>query len=231
MTGESESAKIVNDMISEVSLLKSQIIGLSNDNLYHVRVPNEEHDSGVILKYGSLLAPVICDIMQWKANYLKWRTDGVFINAGSIKKDILKGEISYGTILEALPYTNHLALVSTKGIDIISAINHGIQQGVSGIEDGAFPYTSRIRFKVDFIKQKAIDVEILKNNKWGPIEPDKTYRLITYSYLAEGGNGFDMLNRNKENYINSGISYSDIFLEYLEKHSEPITAKPLTIVE
>jgi len=127
---------------------------------------------------------------QWNADALKmlFKTDIAFMNAGSIRKDMLKGNITVGDIWEINPFGNNIMTFSVKGSTIKTMMANNIRlssknEELSGSDMIIF---SGMKITVNssllgeqgesFIKS----IEI--NGK--PLESDKVYTVVTNSYTA-----------------------------------------------
>lgn len=90
-----------------------------------------------------------------------------------VRADLKKGAITVGSIFEIMPFENYLTILSLSGQDLLLlgdfiAATGG--QPISGM-------TVRIA------KGKAMEIKV--NGK--DIDPKKTYKLVTYDYIANGG--------------------------------------------
>lgn len=163
----------------------------------------------------SNIGDLICD------SWLRWfRTaDVALLNGGSIRGDMIypAGEITYGTLLEIMPFRNELIEVRMTG----TAIKQTLEVSASGqlgvsfdcpdssrASNGGFLQVGGIRFEIDTLKPSfcavysgrevlrvlepgaRIDrVEIFQEGKWNPLEPEKIYTVIVSDWLAGGGDG------------------------------------------
>ncbi|HOP27714.1 MAG TPA: metallophosphoesterase, partial [Candidatus Sabulitectum sp.] len=64
-------------------------------------LPNQRVPGGT-LPQGSMIAPLVCDAMLWKANQLGSGADIALQNAGGVRIDIPAGEITVGTVYRLL---------------------------------------------------------------------------------------------------------------------------------
>jgi 2',3'-cyclic-nucleotide 2'-phosphodiesterase (5'-nucleotidase family) len=127
---------------------------------------------------------------QWNSDALKmlFKTDIAFMNAGSIRKDMLKGNITVGDIWEINPFGNNIMTFTVKGSTIKKMMANNIRlsaknEELSGSDMIIFSgmkitvNSSLLGEQTDsFIK--SIDV----NGK--PLEMDKDYLVVTNSYTA-----------------------------------------------
>lgn len=59
-----------------------------------------------------------------------------------------------------------------------------------------------------------------------PVEPDKTYRLVTTDYLLEGNSGMEKLSAlRSQAAVESGVYMREAVIEYIKSHIEPLRPK------
>jgi 2',3'-cyclic-nucleotide 2'-phosphodiesterase (5'-nucleotidase family) len=120
--------------------------------------------------------------------------DMAIINGG-----IIRGNRSYSAgqqltrreIAEELPFRSKLAVLTVTGLQLRSAIENGLSQ----IEQvrGRFPQVSGIEVKYDS-SQKPGERVISITLDGKEIEPTHGYKLATTDYMAQGGDGYQVLN-------------------------------------
>ncbi|MDX1676998.1 bifunctional metallophosphatase/5'-nucleotidase [Arsukibacterium sp.] len=118
-----------------------------------------------------------------------------FINSGSIRgvRDYPAGTLlTRGDILAELPFRNTPVLLELSGQDIISVFEHGL----SGLDNqrGFFLHGAGITLYFDSSAPSGSRIkQLLINGE--PVVNSKIYKVATLQYLAEGGDGFDLLSR------------------------------------
>ncbi|WP_052749115.1 bifunctional metallophosphatase/5'-nucleotidase [Arsukibacterium ikkense] len=126
-----------------------------------------------------------------------------FINSGTIRgvRDYPAGTIlTRGDILAELPFRNTPVLLELSGQDLINIFEHGL----TGLDNqrGFFLHSSG--FTLQFDSRAAAGnriVQLLVNGK--PVVGERMYEVATLQYLADGGDGFAILNqRSKLNFFN-----------------------------
>ncbi|MEI7483427.1 MAG: bifunctional UDP-sugar hydrolase/5'-nucleotidase [Ignavibacteriota bacterium] len=127
---------------------------------------------------------------QWNADALRtmFKTDIAFMNAGSIRKDMLKGNITVGDIWEINPFGNNIMTFTVKGSTVKKMMANNIRMSAKDEELSGYDMIIESGMKIivnssllsdqsdSFIKS----IEI--NGK--PIEMDKDYSIVTNSYTA-----------------------------------------------
>ncbi len=95
--------------------------------------------------------------------------DGVITNAGSIRINRnLKGNITYADVLEILPFDNDIVLVEIQGKYLKEILHQG--------------QTTNRRYLQYYVKDQNIDC-------------NKTYKIITNSYIASGKDGYSIFKK------------------------------------
>lgn len=127
--------------------------------------------------------------------------DAAFLNYGSIRINLPKGQITVGKIFEMMPFENEIVLLKLKGEDLWKmaekiAENEG--DCVAGM-------------KLTIKDEKVETFEI--NNK--PVNKGINYWLVTIDYVANGGDDMTMF-QNRETMINTGIKLRDCFIEHMQ---------------
>lgn len=136
-----------------------------------------------------------------------------FFNYYGIRSSLPKGEITVGRIFELMPFENQMVFLELKGAQMQEFLNYIAAKGGDCLGGTRFVISNKKATKVE-IGGKAIDDK-------------KTYWLVTNDYVANGGDGLNVLKQN-EQLINSGVKIRDVIIQYLEdkqKSGELLTAK------
>lgn len=121
----------------------------------------------------SLVGNFFTDALLWKGKQLDPDVQVSFGTKGGIRSELKAGDITVGTIFEIMPFENAVTILTISGKDMLRwadfmAKTNG--QPASGIqlviEDGKVK---------DFLVQGK------------PVDPQAQYKLVTYDYLANGG--------------------------------------------
>jgi len=120
--------------------------------------------------------------------------DVALVNGGSLRADtiISAGEISLRDVLSILPFNNELAKIEVTGATLLQALEHGVSRTAPGAEPGRFAQVSGLRFSFDATLLPGVRVKDVTVNGQ-PLDPKKTYTLVTSKYLTEGGDQYAML--------------------------------------
>lgn len=141
--------------------------------------------------------------------------DVAFVNGGGIRKDLEKGEVTYGDVISVHPFGNMACLVEATGQQILDALELGSMAagiGEGAGESGGFLQVSGLTYEIDttipssVVKDdKGAFVRVdgqyrVKNVKIGGEDLDlsRKYKLASHNYmLKSGGDGYTMFMGNK----------------------------------
>lgn len=116
--------------------------------------------------------------------------DGAIGNKGGLRTTWKPGDISEGAAIDMMPFSNRIVVLEISGRDLADAFKVMAARGgdaVSGITSAA------------------------------QIQPDRTYRIATIDYLANGGDYMEPLTRAKRIAESKTLAYDDL-LEYFKEH-------------
>ena len=137
--------------------------------------------------------------------------DVALINGGSIRADdvLPAGELTVRDVLSILPFGNDLAVIEVTGDVLLQALEHGVSLTGPGAEPGRFPQVSGVRFSFDASKPPQSRVSGVEVNG-RPLDPKKTYTLVTTSFVAGGGDQYVMFQKRpavplKQKLTDSGV--------------------------
>jgi len=132
--------------------------------------------------------------------------DIAFVNAGSIRASIDRGDITAGEVINAFPFGGHLVTMKLTGSEILKIVNHFANIEVGS---GGFLQISGMKTEISNAKIKSLGIAGKQ------IELDKLYKVATNDFLAAGGDGYITFKKGKE-YIDTGLVVSDILIEHIK---------------
>ncbi len=181
-------AQAVADLAKPLEALKKQIIGQTAVDL--------QGDSKVIRVTESNLGNLVADAMLWATAQDK--TVVAITNGGGIRTSIPTGPVSYGQVLEVLPFGNRLVQFDLTGADVRAAL----ENGVSSPGSGRFPQVAGLKFSGDWSKPAGARItEVQVGTAAGgfkPLDPAAVYRIVTNDFMAGGGDGYTVFKNGKE---------------------------------
>jgi 5'-nucleotidase/UDP-sugar diphosphatase len=123
----------------------------------------------------SSLGSFVADVMREVGG-----ADVAFENAGGLRADLPEGEVTNGDVLDALPFLNSLVVCDMTG----AQIREVLEQGFS-LERGMIQ-VSGLRATYDLSRPIGRRLTELQIGNL-PVNDQKTYRVATNSFLAQGG--------------------------------------------
>ena len=137
--------------------------------------------------------------------------DVAIANGGGLRASIDSGEVTMGEVLTVLPFQNTLSTFQPKGSVIVEALENGVSQ----LEDvaGRFPQVAGLSFTFDPAAEPGSRISDVMVDG-APIEPEKTYGVVTNNYVRNGGDGYAMFVAG-ENAYDYGPDLADVTAEYL----------------
>jgi 2',3'-cyclic-nucleotide 2'-phosphodiesterase (5'-nucleotidase family) len=208
--------KMIKDIIESHEHQFQEVIGYTD---YNLLINNER---GQISRFEE---NPLCDLVTDAINYYA-QGDFSIINCGSVRENIMRGNITYNNILNMLPFSANIVVKEVTGQDILDALEYGMKS-LPG-KTSRFPQVSGIKFKVDetietpviidkdenFIRiegeRRVYDVFIGEEK----IDENKIYKVSMDDYLADGGDGYSMF--FKYNVSNDTLmADNEMFKQYL----------------
>jgi 5'-nucleotidase len=173
----------VAELAGPIEELKAQVVASTSDAIEGSR----EVCRAVECPMGNLVADAMLDRVKGQ---------GVTIaiqNGGGLRASIDAGEVTMGEVLTVLPFQNTLATFEATGQQIIDALENGVSQ----VEEGAgrFPQVAGLKFTWKASNEpgnRVIDVQVAEGDGFVPIDPAKTYGVVTNNFMRKGGDGYRM---------------------------------------
>lgn len=155
----------------------------------------------------SKIGAIATDGMRNDAN-----ADIAFQNPGGLRIDIQAGEVNVGHIYELLPFGNTIVTGEMTGSQIVDILEQSFT-----FEKGMMQMSGLI-VKYDSTKpayERVVEVMLADGT---PLVMDKTYKVATNNFLAEGGDGFSTF--TEVEFTNTYKKVRDSVIEYLRQHEQ-----------
>ncbi|WP_374702878.1 5'-nucleotidase C-terminal domain-containing protein [Bacillus sp. T33-2] len=181
----------VEELKAPLNELKNTVVGKSSVVLNGERADVRSKETNL----GNLIA----DAMVEKANEFVPTTIGMQ-NGGGIRASIDAGDVTLGEVLTVMPFANQLVTLDLTGEEIWQALEHSVSKVESGA--GQFMQVSGLKFSYDPAKpagERVWAVEV-KNADGGfeKIDLTKTYSVATNAFVADGGDGYTVFKKAKD---------------------------------
>eukprot|EP00833_Pecoramyces_ruminatium_P000358 jgi/Orpsp1_1/1174390/evm.model.c7180000049919.1 len=218
--------KIVNlikQIKSQYSELINEIIGKIDFDL----TVNDENGKGIIRKQETNLSNLITDAFLNEAkNY--GGADIAFCNSGNIRDSLRAGNITYGNVIDVLPFTDPSCIFEMPGQTILDGLEMSARKYPD--ENGGFLHTSGLTYAIDPDVPTTVVVDeqgkfskvtgerrvhsVLINGK--PIDPKKKYKVIADAYIfLHHGDGYVF---NNSTLIKSDFALpNELLISYIKE--------------
>lgn len=118
----------------------------------------------------------VADFVYDQGSKLADDVDFAIINKGGIRRGLPKGNITEGMLISMMPFNNYITVIDIKGSELIPAFIQMGRVGGNGLSRQASVTYDATSFE---------PVSITIDGK--PFEAERTYRVATINYLANGG--------------------------------------------
>lgn len=169
-------------------------------------------------------------IRQYETSLGNWITDEMrqafindeaqiaFINGGALR---LNQDLPAGTTITRrhfetlLPFPSKLVLIELDASTLEAAVNHAVSDWTG---NGHWMQVSGFGFTFDPSAGKVSSLSLLSEAGRGPLPPGEKVRAVTLEYLAQGNDGFTMLNPSM--IVAEGEDLKDLLMARVQK-AEP----------
>lgn len=142
------------------------------------------------------------------------KADFAVMSGGGVRDSIEAGPISYKDVLKVQPFGNTLCWVEMKGSEVEKYLAVVANKQV---DSGAYAQFVNVSLIAD--GQGVSEVKI--NGE--PLQAEKTYRMATLSFNANGGDGYPVIN-TLPGFVNTGFVDAEVLKQYIEQQS-PLKAE------
>ncbi|WFU01067.1 5'-nucleotidase C-terminal domain-containing protein [Rhizobium sp. CB3171] len=141
-------------------------------------------------------------------------------NGGGLRASIGAGDVTMGDVLTVLPFQNTIATFQLTGADVKAALENGLSQ----IDDGAgrFPQVAGLKYTFDKSKppgSRVVSVVVQEGTEFVPLDPNKTYGVVSNNYMRAGGDGYVVFAQNGKNAYDFGPDLEAVVADYLASHN------------
>ncbi len=233
-----------------IDALNSQIFGASLVELPNADVRARE------TALGNLIADAFRDRIVKAGGNPAGVPIVAIINGGGIRTSLPAGVLTVGRLREVMPFGNTLCYVDLTGAQLKAALENGYSALLPGAARGAdrnpvgtgrFAQVSGLKVVVDVsgnAAQPPLDatstqpaiparpgtrvrsVEVRVGDGFEPLDPAKTYRVVTNSFMLAGGDGYSVFTSRGDladpavgggrNQFNTFLIDADVVQEYIE---------------
>lgn len=173
----------------------------------------------------SLLNNLAADILFEMAEKVSGeKVDMALTNIGGLRNSLHEGAITFGDVYNIFPFENRLCLLDLKGEYLLELFENIASAKGEAISHANMEMTST---------GKLLNVKV--NGK--PIDPQRTYRIATLDYLAQGNDKMTALLHGENLFYPEGATIRQLVVDYIKEEQSQgrkIAASPemrVTVVE
>ncbi|WP_175651200.1 bifunctional metallophosphatase/5'-nucleotidase [Pseudomonas sp. Marseille-P9899] len=141
------------------------------------------------------------------------------MNQGGMRMDINledgQEQVNYGQVATVQPFNNSLILLTLTGAQLRQLLEQQWQDGSMGF----YPLqpSASLTYRWDDSQpkgQRVLAGSLLVDGQ--PVQPEQPYRIVMNSFLAEGGDNFNVLKQASDR-LDTGINDLDAMISYLQE--------------
>ena len=231
VTPNAASQAILDGFSAQVNVLNQQVIASAAEPLCLRRVPDRPRTGicapGTVAASGAtqeanggFIQQIVTDAFLARA----FRADIALQNGGGVRIDLPTGNITLGDAYRLLPFSNTLVEIELSGAEVAQVLEEAVANYQdNGGSDGSYPYGSAIRWDLDEgapAGSRFSNIEVRADDgTWGPIDPASTYVVVTNSFLAGGGDGWNTFRTavDQGRSVDTFINYAQGFIDWVEQ--------------
>ena len=137
-------------------------------------------------------------------------------NSGGLRASIDAGEVTMGEVLAVLPFQNTLSTFQVSGAELIEALENGVSQIEKAA--GRFPQVAGMTFTVDPKAEVGSRISNVMVSGM-PIDPEKTYGMVSNNYVRNGGDGYATF-KSAQNAYDYGPDLADVTAEFISNNGD-----------
>lgn len=187
----------IQSMHDEFEEMLSEVIGSSEADLTFQKADGETR---AVRNEETNLGDLVADAFR-----LTTGADIAFMNGGGIRANASAGDVTYGDIVNVLPFSNSICTMEVTGQIVLDALEWGSKDAPK--ENGGFLQVSGISYTINTNIPSSVTVDdhglftgvegerrvsdVMVGDE--PIDPEKTYVLAGHNYMLKNcGDGFTM---------------------------------------
>jgi 5'-nucleotidase / UDP-sugar diphosphatase len=216
---DADTLAAVEKLDAPLDVLQAQVIGQAAVMLDGERTTCRFEECNL----GDLITDAMVDATESEG------TEIAILNGGSIRTSIPAGEVSWGAVLDVLPFGNTIATFELSGADVWLALENGVSRAENPENEGTgrFPQVSGVRFTWNPTLpagSRVVSVDVLQaDGGYQPIDPNRSYKVASNTFMRGGGDGYSVFAEKAVNAYDFGPVVADAVAAYISQNS-PVTA-------
>jgi len=222
----------IESIMKRVNAKTSQCVGYSEVELLDM----DEQGNRLVRKEETNLGNLVADAMREIA-----KADVGVSNGGGLRGSLHAGDISYGDLLQVLPFNNSLYKIQLTGQQLLDALEMSVYDLKP--ESGDFLQVSGLRYTVDMAvptsvhvnkdgrcdsigaQRRIVRAEVLRDGYWASVCTDSLYTVGGQNYLLVCGGASGMFKGAKLLPIEHKLDV-DVLIEYIHQLGDTIRENP-----
>ena len=198
---DKEMYEFIVNMTNSYSDILNRVIGKTNFilNVYQIGVPQQSSHDQISRFEENAFCNLVTDALRYFGD-----ADVTIMNAGSVRKDIEEGNITYQQIIDTMPFSNDVLVKQITGQQLLDALEFGVRT-LPGFTS-RFPQVSGIKYCIDTSISSSVIVDSAEifvrvggkrrvyNVTVNGVKLDllKKYTISSNSFILGGGDGYSM---------------------------------------
>jgi 2',3'-cyclic-nucleotide 2'-phosphodiesterase (5'-nucleotidase family) len=194
--GDPEISAIVDEYKAKLDARFSEVIGRTDIFLDGTR-------SSVRSDRPSNLAKLVVYTMAKAVN-----AQAALLNGGAIRSSIFEGDITLTDVYTAFPFSDRIVKMDLKGKDLLAVLQRSLD-----LPDGSGGKLQTFGVSYEIVNGQTSITKV------GDAEfrPEDTYSIATNDFLAEGGDGYDLLKERGSHVYASSTLITDPLIELIRE--------------
>jgi 5'-nucleotidase / UDP-sugar diphosphatase len=166
-----------------------------------------------------------CNLGNLIADAMLWATKGqgtqiAIQNGGGIRSGIPAGQVTMGSVIEVLPFSNTVATFDVTGADLLASLESGVSRAHDKTTSGTgrFPQVAGLRYAFDPAKPEGARISSAEvrdaSGAYRPVDPSATYKAVTNNFVRAGGDGYSLFAKARNAY-DYGPNLETVVSEYI----------------
>ncbi|XP_050355013.1 apyrase-like isoform X1 [Nymphalis io] len=210
----------INEYLPIINERANELVGVSKVHL-------SSNCSCAECNLGSFICDAFLDATIEKAEGDKWNyAHFCIINTGGVRSDIEPGNVTFEQILLSTPFENRVEVFDLRGQHVLEMLEYAVANdpwpgarmvqvsGLRAVFDGALPINSRVINATVRCTECTIP-------RYEPLDLNKMYKVVSQTFIGNGGDGFTMISNNRQNIEVIGVDY-DVVMQYMRRQAPVI---------
>ncbi|XP_072021463.1 snake venom 5'-nucleotidase-like [Amphiura filiformis] len=175
---------------------------------------------------GNMIADAYIWVMVTFPDEEKWNDVSIVIqNSGGIRSSITQGDVTFGDVTTVLPFGSTVDTVELEGRYVKEMLENSVAEYSPVDLPGRFLQMSGMWVTYDISREpndRVVDVQVRCTEcnipEYLPLEENKLYKMVMPSFIADGGDGYDMIAEHGQNRYSGNLD-TNVISDYIEKFS------------